>query len=30
MAGLSGFLDELNTSTQRFIVPGIIDNVLAS
>lgn len=27
MAGLTGFLDELNTSTQRFIVPGIIDNV---
>lgn len=27
MAGLSGFLDDLNTSTQRFIVPGIIDNV---
>jgi hypothetical protein len=27
MAGLSGFLDELNTSTQRYIVPGVIDNV---
>lgn len=27
MAGLSGFLDELNTSTQRFIIPGVIDNV---
>lgn len=27
MANLTGFLDELNTSTQRHIVPGIIDNV---
>lgn len=27
MANLTGFLDELNTSTQRHIVPGIIDQV---
>lgn len=27
MANLTGFLDELNTSTQRHIVPGITDNV---
>lgn len=27
MANLTGFLDELNTSTQRHIVPGIVDNV---
>jgi hypothetical protein len=27
MAGLSGFLDELNTSTHRYIVPGVVDNV---
>lgn len=27
MANLTGFLDELNTSTHRHIVPGIIDNV---
>lgn len=27
MANLTGFLDELNTSTHRDIVPGIIDNV---
>ena len=26
MANLTGFLDELNTSTQRHIVPGLIDN----
>lgn len=26
MANLSGFLDELNTSTQRWIVPGLVDN----
>lgn len=27
MADLTGFLDELNTSTQRHIVPGIVDDV---
>lgn len=27
MANLTGFLDELNTSTQRDIIPGITDNV---
>lgn len=27
MGNLTGFLDELNTSTQRNIVPGIVDNV---
>lgn len=27
MADMTGFLDELNTSTQRHIVPGIIDQV---
>lgn len=27
MANLTGFLDELNTSTQRHIVPGIVDQV---
>lgn len=27
MANLTGFLDELNVSTQRHIVPGIVDNV---
>ncbi len=27
MANLTGFLDELNVSTQRHIIPGIIDNV---
>lgn len=27
MANITGFLDELNTSTQRHIVPGIIDQV---
>jgi len=27
MANLTGFLDELNTSTQRKIVPGIVDQV---
>ncbi len=27
MANLTGFLDELNTSTQRHITPGIIDQV---
>lgn len=26
MAGLTGFLDELNTSTHRDIVPGLLDN----
>src|SRR5262245_60147350 len=27
MANLTGFLDELNTSTLRHVVPGIVDNV---
>lgn len=27
MANLTGFLDELNVSTQRDIVPGIVDNI---
>ncbi len=27
MANLTGFLDELNTSTQRHIVPGVVDQV---